>query len=565
MRSRRFLTSGLSVSLMSVVLSGVFSGVLPGGSLPARAADSSVPAHQTEGDSATDMAREIPARHESSGSVTVGGKRIDYRAVAGTLIVHPEGWDDSASVLAARTGVKPDAKPDAKSDDGNPDATAAMFYVAYFRKDAKAEDRPITFVYNGGPGSATVWLHMGAFGPRRIVTMNDSHDPAAPYQLINNDSSLLDVSDLVFIDAPGTGFGRITGKDKKKSFWGVDADGRAFANFITQFLAVYGRYNSPKYLFGESYGTLRSAVVVNDLQTDDNIDFNGVILLSQILSYDNNADEPRMNPGNDQPYVLALPTYAATAWYHHRLPAHTGALRPFLAEVEKFASTDYLLALQEGSDLSAERRKAIADRLHDYTGLPVDYILRADLRIDGGEFEKTLQGDTDTTTGRLDTRFSGPTLDPMSESAEYDPQSSAISSAYVSAFNDYSRKVLGFGQGQSYLAGINADWETKHSVPGMGKSDGAPNVIPDLAYAMKTNPTLKVMLNAGFFDLATPYYEGIYEMKHVPVPEKLRKNIEFAQYESGHMVYANEAALKQLHDNVAAFIRRSSGPAPAVR
>ncbi|NHO17793.1 peptidase S10 [Acetobacter oeni] len=553
MRSRHFLTSGLSASLLSLQMAGL--------SVPALAAETpAAPAHQP-GDPATDAAKEIPARHETSGSVTIGGKQIDYQAVAGTLIVYPAGWDDSAAVMEARTGVKPDAKGDAKPEDSNPDASAAMFYVAYFKKGAKPEERPITFVYNGGPGSATVWLHMGAFGPRRIVTMNDTHDPAAPYKLVNNEASLLDVSDLVFIDAPGTGFGRITGRDRKKAFLGVDADGRAFAHFITQFLGVYGRYNSPKFLFGESYGTTRSAVVVNDLQNDDNIDFNGVILLSQILSFDNDVDEPRMNPGNDQPYVLALPTCAATAWYHHRLPAHTGPLRPFLDEVERFASSDYLLALQKGSDLSAEDRQAVAAKLHDYTGLPVDYILRADLRIDGGEFEKTLQGDADITTGRLDTRFSGPTLDPMSESAQYDPQSSAISSAYVSAFNDYSRKVLGFGQGQSYLAETDAEWDMKHDVPGMGKSDGAPNVMPDLAFAMKTNPTLKVMLNAGFYDLATPYYEGIYEMKHLPIPQKLRSNIEFAQYESGHMVYANEAALKLLHDNVAGFIRRSSGSA----
>ncbi|WP_243429504.1 S10 family peptidase [Acetobacter sacchari] len=503
-------------------------------------------------------------RRESAGSVTIGGQKIDYRAVAGTLIVHPKGWDDSTSVVETRLGLHTDNKGDGRADDGNPDAAAAMFYVAYFKKDAKPEGRPITFVYNGGPGSASVWLHMGAFGPRRIVTMNDAHDPAAPYQLVNNEASLLDVTDLVFIDAPGTGFGRIAGKDREKSFWGVDADGHAFANFITQFLGEFGRYNSPKFLFGESYGTLRSAVLVNDLQNEDNIDFNGVILLSQILSYDNEGDEPKLNPGNDLPYVLALPTYAATAWYHHRLPGNPPDLKALLKEVEQFASNDYLLALQKGADLTADSKRAVAEKLHTYTGLPVDYLLRADLRVDVGEFEKTLQENDDTTTGRLDSRFSGPTINPLSEEADYDPQSAAISSAYISAFNDYTRKTLGYGNGQDYRGGIDTHWDFRHTPPGEGQAfDGSANVMPDLAYAMKTNPTLKVMLNAGYFDLATPYYEGVYEMKHLQIPNRLQSNIEYARYESGHMVYANETALKQLHENVASFITRSSNVNPA--
>ncbi|GBQ83445.1 carboxypeptidase-like protein [Gluconacetobacter johannae DSM 13595] len=500
-----------------------------------------------------------PIERTSSGTVTIGGRTIAYQAVAGTLLIHPRIWDDSEETIHEETPGS-----DAHAIDGNADATASMFYVAYFRKDARPENRPITFVYNGGPGSSTVWLHMGAFGPRRVVTNDDTHTPAGPYRLIDNPQSLLDVTDLVFIDAPGTGFGRINGKDKEKLFWGVDADGQAFTRFISGFLAKYGRFNSPKYLFGESYGTLRSAVIVNDLQNRENIDFNGVILLSQILSYDNSVDEPALNPGMDEPFVLALPTYAATAWYHHKLPQQPAELKPFLAEVEHFASTDYLVALQQGAALPAAERERIVGRLHDYTGLPANYIRRANLRIDGGEFSKTLQADSDVTTGRLDTRFSGPSLDPLSQEAGYDPQSTSISSAYVSLFNDYTRKTLGYGDGLTYRAEIDIPhWDFHHAPDGPDStpSDGQANVMPDLAQAMKTNPTLKIMLNAGYFDLATPYYEGIYEMQHLPIPARLQGNIEFQQYQSGHMVYANIPSLTQLHDNIADFIRRTDNQA----
>ncbi|MGC1414550.1 MAG: hypothetical protein WA817_04665 [Candidatus Acidiferrum sp.] len=480
----------------------------------------------------------------SKGSVTVEGHLINYDAYAGTLVVHPRGWDD--------------VPQDADKDEKNP-AEASMFYVAYIKSDEKGAGRPVTFLYNGGPGSSTVWLHMGAFGPKRVVTADNSHTPAAPYPVVNNDFSLLDVSDLVFVDAPGTGFSRIAGKDKEKAFWGVDADAHAFADFIVQFLAKYGRWNSPKYLFGESYGTTRSAVLSNVLETERDVDFNGVILLSQILSFDLSADAPEFNPGIDLPYELALPTYAASAWYHHKLGDAHKELQPLLTEVEHFAMGEYAEALEAGSDLTPEQRQATAAKLHEYTGLPVEYILKADLRINGGEFEKNLQDSNDMTTGRLDTRFSGPTLDPLSKEAEYDPQSAAIGSAYVSAFNDYVRKELKYGENKTFKPEIDPEpWNFLHQPPGVPiPLPQAANVMTDLALAMKYNPDLKVLLNAGYFDLATPFYEGIYEMHHLPIPAKLQKNIEFKFYESGHMVYAHEASLKELHDNVSAFILKT--------
>jgi carboxypeptidase C (cathepsin A) len=525
--------------------------------------------------SSTDEAAQKPGRFEpfkpeattSNGTVTIDGKAIAYQAVAGTLVIHPKDWDD------VPRDPNPEKANAGAADDGgdakNPTAVASMFYVAYFKEAGGKEtagksSRPVTFIFNGGPGSASFWLHMGAFGPRRIVTSTDAHTPAAPYALINNASSLLDASDLVFIDAPGTGFSRIAGKEKEKAFYGVDQDAFAFSEFISQFLSKYSRWNSPKYLFGESYGTPRAAVLVNLLESDRSIDFNGVILLSQILNFDLSPDRPTGNPGIDVPYQTVLPTYTATAWYHQKLPGEHKNLDALLAEVEQFAMGEYARALAAGSDLPASERAAIAEKLHQYTGLPVDYILKADLRIDGGEFRQTLRGAEGMATGRLDSRFAGPELDPLAQRADYDPQSSALSSAYVSAFNEYARRELHYGEGKQFKPSIRTfgTWNFQHQLPGQ---NGAPlssrqgsNVMPDLANAMKINPNLKVQLNAGYFDLATPFFQGVYEMRHLPMPLALQANIEYKFYESGHMVYAKDTSLKMLHDNVAGFIRRTS-------
>ena len=475
---------------------------------------------------------------ESEGSVAIGGKRIDYKAIAGTILL----------------------------DDKKDQPTASIFYAAYFRKGVESGHRPITFLYNGGPGSATVWLHMGAFGPKRVVTADDQHTAAAPYQLIDNDQSLLDVSDLVFIDAPGAGFSTFADKEKgPKEYFGVDADANAFAQFIGKFLSRYGRWNSPKYLFGESYGTTRSAILANLLQSNHAIDLNGVILLSQVLNMSMLIDFPEINPGVDLSYQLALPTYAASAWYHNKVANKPAEMKPFLAEVEQFAMGDYAQALGQGNALDPARKHAIAEKMHDYIGLPVDYIERANLRINGGEFEQTLQIDRGLVTGRLDSRFSGPAMDVLNQGAPYDPQSASISSAYVAAFNDYVRKQLKFGQDQSYklfAEGTFPGWKFEHTQPGgQFAVPGFPNVIPDLAAAMKYNPNLHVMLNSGYFDLATPFFTADYEMRHLPIPATLTRNIETHYYESGHMVYAHLPSLRELHDNVAAFITRTDNVA----
>jgi len=415
------------------------------------------------------------------------------------------------------------------------------------------------FIYNGGPGSATMWLHLGTFGPRRLVIPDTKHQTAAPYEIVENQYSLLDICDLVFIDAPGTGFSRTFGKDKAKAFYGVDGDARAFDRFIRRFLSKYDRWNSPKYLFGESYGTPRSAVLAADLR---GVDLNGIILLSQILSFDNSIDDPRWNPGVDQAYALALPTYAATAYYYHKLPAQPPALKPFLEEVERYALTDYMAALLQGSELPDSQRQAVAEKLHSYTGLPVDYLIRSDLRVVGGDFSKTLKLDEGATIGRLDSRFQGPDINPLSEAAQYDPQSDAISSAWTAAINDYLRKDLKYGIDLTYWtsggAGGDFTWDLRHHAPGgpaANDQEAGTNVMPDLAYRMKMNPTMKVMLAGGYFDLATPYFEGVYEMHHLQIPQALQANISYHYYEAGHMIYVKDDVLKQFRADVAAFIK----------
>ncbi|HEX7348984.1 MAG TPA: peptidase S10 [Rhodanobacteraceae bacterium] len=497
-----------------------------------------------------------PLSSTTTGSVTVEGKTINYQAVVGTLVIDGQGAAESVPEVA-------------------------MGYVAYFKQGADPSKRPITFLYNGGPGSASIWLHMGAFGPRRVVTADHSHTPAAPYQLVNNDYSLLDASDLVFIDMPGTGFGRLLPQGKtdsarladrkklEKKIWSIDGDAHTFAKFITQFLSRYGRWNSPKYLFGESYGTTRSAVVANLLEEQDNVDLNGVILLSEVLNFRTPSTGADMNPGNDLPYVLALPTYAATAWYHHRLPKYEHQpLSLVLHDATAFARNDYLQALYAGADLGSARKHKIAEQLHDFTGLSVAYLLKANLRVTSDMFAQMLQANTDTTTGTLDSRFSGPSMDPLGKEARYDPQSAAISSAYVAAFNDYVRHDLKFGQGMVYRTSAEAagdfKWDFSHHQPGDHFVwNKTVNVMGDLAAAMEYNPNLKVMVNGGFYDLITPFYAAIYEEAHLPIPETLRRNISYAFYPSGHMVYVHVPSLHRLHDNVAAFIESTDDPVAA--
>ena len=505
---------------------------------------------------------EIPPDSITEGSVTVEGRTIDYRAVAGTLTV---GSTDAQDAMIGLDGkYLPDATVDTHAKPQDQPATARIFYVAYFEKNAP-KNRPITFLYNGGPGSSTMYLHMGAFGPERIVVpQNATHQEGAPYTIEPNQYSLLDVSDLVFIDAPATGFSRVYGKDAAKHFFGVDQDAHAFSRFILRFLTKYNRWNSPKYLFGESYGTTRTAVLTNLLSR--RLDLNGSIFLSQILSFDDSADDPQGNPGTDNGYFLALPSMAATAWYHHHVPNQPAQLQPWLKSVEQFALGPYASALLQGSDLSPADEKQIADKLESFTGVPAAYWIKADLRVSGGEFSKELQSELGITTGRLDTRYEGPDIDPLSESAQYDPFTDALTSPYDTAINQYVRQTLKYGENETYKPsayGPDFHWDMRHSPPGLRGWDSSTNVMPDLANAMKRNPKLHILLMGGYFDLGCTYFGATYEDKHLQIPASLDKNITYHFFETGHMVYVTTAALKELHQQTADFIRSTEDGAGA--
>jgi carboxypeptidase C (cathepsin A) len=475
-----------------------------------------------------------PHESVSYGSVTVDGRRIKYKAVAGTIILRNAKHQPAMS----------------------------MFYVAYFKRGVNPSDRPITFFYNGGPGSSTVWLHMGAYGPVRIVTAPaPNHTPAAPYKIVPNHQSLLNVTDEVFVDAPATGFSRLLPDGNPKDYFGIDQDGHAFADFIVQFLSQFNRWNSPKYLYGESYGTTRDAVLAWILENDKNVDLNGVIFQSTILNFDTSIDGPGLNPGINIPYALALPTYAATSWYHKRLPSAMQSLplTTVIKEAEHYAMHGYLQALNEGNVLSRARERQVAERLYMFTGISPHYWVRADLRLSGGEYEQRLMLRYGETTGRLDTRFLGPTMNPLARTAYYDPQSSAISQAYVAAFNWYTENVLKFGKGHYYRPVYygHLHWSFKNRAPFTRYPQFVPNVILNLAAAMKYNPDLKVLVLGGYYDLATPFYAAWYQFEQLPISRTLEKNVTFHWFRSGHMIYVRHRSLVSMHAVVTRFIEET--------
>jgi carboxypeptidase C (cathepsin A) len=507
----------------------------------------------------TDIPKQVPLPADSvtDGSVTVGGKVINYKAVAGMIAV---AGDDTQDAMLGMDGTwLPDSgmEPPAKAEDAP--ATARMFYTAYFAKGVDAGPRPVVFFYNGGPGSATMYLRMASMGPVRVV-LDDTHHPAGgPYKIVSNEYSLLDTADIIFIDAPGTGYSRVMGKDAFKNFYGIDEDASAFDRFIRRFLSKYDRWSSPKFLFGESYGTTRDAALSAVLQ-QHGVDLNGVVFLSQILSFDNSADGADGNPGTDNGFYLGLPSFAATAWYHHKVPNQPAQLEPFLHEVEQFSIGEYATALLQGADLDPAKKAAIAAKLESYTGIPAALWIKANLRLNGGQFSKYLQDSGDITTGRLDSRFEGPNIDPLSSSADYDPFTESIESAIVSSMNTYAHDTLKFGENMTYKQSARDpgfNWDMKHSSPGGGWPGTSTNVSADIAYTMKVNTKMHILLMGGYFDLGTLYFGATYEMKHLPIPASLQKNIEYKFFPTGHMVYVNEQALRDLHERTAQFIREN--------
>jgi carboxypeptidase C (cathepsin A) len=463
-------------------------------------------------------------------TVKIAGQIVSYKATAATIML--------------------------KNDKEEP--TALIYYTAYTRSDAKdVSQRPIAFVYNGGPGSASVWLHMGAFGPKRVSTTNAASTPPAPYILSDNTSSLLDKTDLVFIDPVGTGFSHAVGKSQDKDFWGVDSDVKSLAEMIAIYVSRNDRWNSPKFLVGESYGTFRSAALSNYLQTHDGMYFNGIVLISSVLDLGTIS----FNPGDDQAYIFYLPSYAATAWYHKVLPNRPDSVNALIDETRQFAQTEYAAALMKGSRLTASEKADLAKKISRYTGLSEDYWFKANLRVNLPQFMEELQRSRGLTTGRLDARFSGFTYDLLGEYANSDPQSDAITGAFTAAFNAYVRNELKFGQDKKYHTGSDEagnSWDWKHHAGENFGFPGSPNVEGDLIQALLTNPHLQVEVENGYYDLATPFFATEYTMEHLGLPEKLQNNIHLQYYDAGHMMYLRDEDLAKLKANIATFIDASS-------
>jgi carboxypeptidase C (cathepsin A) len=465
--------------------------------------------------------RAVPTHHEA----TLAGKTLKYTATAGNLLVRDEG-----------------DKP-----------YGSMFYVAYTLDGADPATRPVSFLYNGGPGSATIWLHMGSFSPVRIQTDSPSPTAGPPFKLIPNESSLLDKTDLVFVDAPLTGYSRPVGKGTPKDFTGVDEDLRAFDRFIIRYLTLNQRWNSPKLLIGESYGTTRSAALA-DMLGNDGVQLNGVVLISSILNYNIRAG------GYDSIFVFNLPSYAAAAWYYNKIPDKPADVSAWVQQAREFASGAYARALFAGDSLPAAQLDDVAKQVSHFTGLSVDYIKEANLRISPTRFRKeVLRGDR-RTLGRYDMRFEGIDIDAAGENPSYDASDTSISGAFVAAFHDYVQRELKYDTTDAYRPSANliAEWNWKHrptsGTQGPGAEQAQPYVAADLASAIRKNPHLKVFSANGYFDLATPFFATEYDLDHMNLEPELRGNVQFGYYPSGHMIYLNVEALHRLKDDLAAFI-----------
>ena len=466
-------------------------------------------------------------------SVTINDEEIRYTATTGTLVLKEE---------SEKEGEK---------------AKASVFFVAYTRDDvADSGSRPITFAFNGGPGSSSVWLHLGLLGPRRINPDEEGNPPQPPYQLINNDFSVLDKTDLVFIDPVSTGFSRAVPGEEAKQFHGFKKDIESVGDFILLYLGRYKRWGSPKFLIGESYGTTRAAGLSGYLQEQKGTYLNGIMLVSVVLNF----QTIRFSPGNDLPYILFLPTYAAAALHHGKSAAsrenplalvqveeHFDAT---MDEVKAFAMREYTLALMEGSEIPPGTRADMIKRLAAYTGLSRDYLDWTDLRIEISRFCKELLRDEGRTVGRFDCRYTGIDRDSAGESFEYDPSSAIIQGAYTAMLNNYVRDELEFESDLPYeiLSRRVHPWNYEEH------QNQYVNVADTLRKAMTMNPALKVFVASGYYDLATPYLATEYTFTHLGLDKSLQDNITMAYYKAGHMMYIDMDELAKMKADLDAFL-----------
>jgi carboxypeptidase C (cathepsin A) len=457
---------------------------------------------------------------ESVHTVQIGGKAIEYIARAGLMSLKEDKEDPKAQI----------------------------FFISYTRKDTQdPAKRPITFSFNGGPGSSSVWLHLGLLGPRRVSLDSNGFSEGPPYRLVDNEYSLLDQTDLVFIDPVSTGFSRTLGEEDPKQFHGLEEDVRSVGEFIRLYITRYERWGSPKFLIGESYGTTRAAGLAGYLQDDRGIYLNGIMLVSSILNFETTD----FAEGNDLPFVLFLPTYTATAWYHKRLPADLQSdLQAALRESEAFAQGDYARALLAGDRLSAADSALVIAKLARLTGLSEEYIRLTNLRVWIWRFCKELLRDERTTVGRLDSRFVGVGSDAAGEGPEYDPSASNNMGPFSAAMNDYLRRELKFATDLPYeiLTGKVWPWSYRNY------ENSFVNVATTLRDAINQNPQLKVWVAAGYYDLATPYFAAEYTLSHLGLEPALRGNVSIHHYEAGHMMYIHLPSLVKMKADLTAFI-----------
>jgi carboxypeptidase C (cathepsin A) len=450
----------------------------------------------------------------TSHSIIINGKVIPYEATAGTMFIY-------------NNKQKP---------------IGSFFYIYYTQSDiVDKTKRPITFAYNGGPGSPAIWVHMGAFGPKRVVTGDTGQPIGPPYQLVDNQYSLLDLTDLVFIDPIGTGYSHALGCEDPKQFWGYANDLKSISEFIRRFVTENKRWNSPKYLLGESYGTMRSAGLANYLQNNESMYINGIIFISTVLNYKNIS----FDENNDLPYILFLPTYVSTALYHHRIVNPYDSLDTLLKEVRKFSMNEYANALFKGVLLSDSEREMIISKLYDYTGINKDFIRKANIRIKDYEFRKELLNDYGLITGRYDTRVLGYAKDLTSPYPNGDPSSWATDGAFKALYMSYLANDLGFIDSKPYITGGGVEW----NFPENEYLDYA----PELSSAMITNLLLKSFFANGYYDLATPFFSTEYTVAHLNLPKSVLSRITFKYYPAGHMMYTNLDSLKQLKTDLIQF------------
>jgi len=457
---------------------------------------------------------------ETQHSVRINGKELRYTAIPGQVVL-----------------CRPNGEPR-----GN------MFFVAYTRDGVSdMHSRPITFCYNGGPGSATIWLHMGVLGPKRVQMAEEGFQPAPPYRLVVNEHSLIDVTDIVAIDAMSTGFSRAVQDEDPKQFHGVQQDIEAFSEFIRLYITKFNRWSSPKYLLGESYGTVRSAGVSQELQSNYGIELNGIVLVSSVIDFSTLSEAP----GNTIYYAGFLPTYTVTAWYHKKLPADVqGSLEEIMEEAREFAFGEYLLALTKGNRLTPKEVDDMAKKVARLTGLSPEYIKQANLRINPGRFRKELLRDRRLVTGRLDSRFTAIDADAAGETQEFDPSNTALAGAYTAMFNDYVRNELKWETELKYRTrGPVRPWDygTKNRARYL-------NLVESLRSTMARNPFLKVLVTNGIYDMATPYAATEWTFDHLGYDPTYRERVSMTYYEAGHMMYIRPSMLKKFKKDVARFI-----------